>query len=268
MIDGAIDWKPKHGLVMKMEKMDTEGISREVGEGETDNGGAAGVDTGWKPIVRWGGLCLFIAGLICLLYIISQVALGVTIPLDAEEILEDPLAPTSLFMMAIFGEFMLFPGFLALFFAFRKFDREKMLVATALGGFSVAMFMVSRSLIISLSLVSDNYHDAATESLQAAYLASAEMSLWTQHVLSTLALIFLSIASIVAGVVMVRSGVLGRWIGYVAIVSGICTVLTPFQALGGMIAVAFLGLVLMLIWQFTVGIKLFRLGGAGTPPDA
>ncbi len=225
-------------------------------------------DPSWKAIVRWGGLCMFMAGLICLLYIIGQVALGVTIPLDAAEILEDPLAPTSLFTLAVFGEFMLFPGFLALFFALRKFDKTKMFLATALGGFSVVMFMVSRSLIISLSFVGENYQDAATESLQAAYLASAEMSLWTQHVLSTMALIFLSLASILAGVVMVRSGVLGRWIGYVAILGGILTIFTPFSALGGMIAVAFIGLVLMLTWQFTVGIKLFRLGRPGTHPEA
>ncbi len=222
----------------------------------------------WGTIVRWGGLCMFMAGLICLLYIIGQVALGVTIPLDAAEILEDPLAPTSLFMLAIFGEFMLFPGFLALFFALRDFDKGKMLLATALGGFSVVMFMVSRSLIISLLFVGENYQDAATESLQAAYLASAETSLWTQHVLSTLALIFLSLASILSGVVMVRSGVLGRRIGYVAILAGILTIFTPFSALGGMIAVAFMGLVLMLTWQFTVGIKLFRLGGTGGHPEA
>jgi hypothetical protein len=231
-------------------------------------GGSTEIDPSWKSIVRWGGLCMFIGGLIVIFYIIGQVVLGMTIPLDAEEILEDPMGPTSLFIMCIVGEFLLFPGFLALFFALREHDKAKMLVATALGGFSVAMFMVSRSLIISLSLVSDNYHDAATESLQAAYLASAEMSLWTQHVLSTLALIFLSLASIIAGVVMVRSGVLGRRIGYVAILAGILTVLTPFSALGGMIAVAFLGLVLMLIWQFTVGIKLFRLGGSDTVPEA
>ena len=224
-------------------------------------------DQSWRSIVRWGGLGLFLASLICALYIMGQVALGVTIPLDAGEILADPMGPTALFVMCIVGEFLLFPGFLAIFFALRDTDKGKMLVATALGGFSAAMFMVSRSLIVSISLASESYLGAETESLQAAYLASAEMSLWTQHVLSTMALIFLSLASIIAGVVMVRSGVLGKRIGYVAILAGVLTVFTPFSALGGMIAVAFLGLVLMLTWQATVGIRLFRQGGSGTLPE-
>jgi hypothetical protein len=252
---------------MEMAAQDNDGTSKKAGRKESEDDGAPRIALEWRPLVRWGGLCMFIAGVIVILYIIGQGALGMTIPLDAEEILEDPLGPTSLFILCIVGEFMLFPGFVALYFTLRDFDKVKMFMATVLGGFSVVMFMVSRSLIISLSLVSDNYHDATSETLSTAYLASAEVSLWTQHTLSTLALVFLSLASIFAGVVMVRSGVLGRGIGYVAILSGLLTVLTPFQALAGMIVVAFIGLVLMLIWQFTVGIKLFRLGSSGAPPD-
>ncbi len=153
---------------------------------------------------QMGRFSLFLAGVIVIIFMIGVGAFQVTLPLEAEEVLEAPIVPTSLFIITLIGEFLLFPGFLALYFTLRDDDRVKTFMATALGAFSVVMFLASRGLIISLSQVSGSYMDATTVSGKAAYLAAAELALETQNVYSTLALIFLSLASILIGLVMLR----------------------------------------------------------------
>ena len=91
--------------------------------------------------------------MIVIVFVISVGVFQVTLPLDVKEVLEDPFVPTSLFIITLVGEILLFPGFLALYFTLRDDDRAKMFMATALGTFSVVMFLASRGLIISLSLL-------------------------------------------------------------------------------------------------------------------
>ena len=162
------------------------------------------IDPSWQGMIKWGGLSLFLAGVIVIVFIISVVIFQVTLPLDVEEVLEDPFVPTSLFVITLVGEFLLFPGFLALYFTLRDDDRVKMFMATAIGTFSVVMFLASRGLIISLAQVSGRYLATTDPTMKAAYLASAEIAERTQNVYSTLALIFLSLASILIGLVMLK----------------------------------------------------------------
>ena len=218
-------------------------------------------DPSWKGIIKWGGLALFLAGVIIIVFVISVGVFQVTLPLNAEEILEDPFIPTSLFVMTLVGELLLFPGFLALYFTLRNDDRAKMFMATAVGTFSVVMFLASRGLVISLSQVSGSYLDTTDPTMKAAYLASAEIALETQNVYSTMALIFLSLASILVGLVMLKGKTFSKPISYIVILSGIFTILTPFAVnLGIPIAISIIGLILMLIWQVLVGIQLYKLG--------
>jgi hypothetical protein len=136
-----------------------------------------------------------------------------------------------------------------------------MLMATILAAFSVVLFLVSRGMILSLSQVGDRFLNTTDPNMKAAYLASAETALETQDVYSTIALIFLSLASILVGIVMLKGKLFGKPISYIVILSGIFTIFTPFAVnLGIPIAVSIIGLILMLIWQVVVGIKLYRLG--------
>ncbi|MBD3289310.1 hypothetical protein GF337_10940, partial [candidate division KSB1 bacterium] len=154
------------------------------------------IDPTWQGLIKWGGISLVIASIIVIIFIVGVGVFHVTLPLDPATVLERPNVPTTLFIITIFGEFLLLPGFLALYFVLRKVDKAKMFIAAVLGAFSVVMFFVSRALIISLSQVSAGYKSAATDSGKAAYLAAAEVALETQNVYSTIALIFLSLASI------------------------------------------------------------------------
>jgi len=219
------------------------------------------IDPSWTGVIKWGGLSLFIAGVIVIVFVISVGVFQVTLPLDVKEVLENPFVPTSLFVMTLVGEFLLFPGFLALYFTLRDDDRAKMFLATALGTFSVVMFFASRGLIISLGQVSGRYLDTTDPTMKAAYLAAAEMAERTQNVYSTMALIFLSLASILVGLVMLKGKTFSKPISYIVILSGVFSIFTPFAVnLGIPIAISLIGLILMLIWQVLVGIRLYKLG--------
>lgn len=219
------------------------------------------IDPSWQGVIKWGGLSLFIAGVIVIVFVISVGVFQVTLPLDVEEVLEDPFVPTSLFVMTLVGELLLFPGFLALYFTLRDDDRVKMFIATASATFSVVMFLASRGLIISLGQISSRYLDTTDPTMKAAYLASAEMAERTQNVYSTMAFIFLSLASILIGLVMLKGKTFSKPISYIVILSGVLSIFTPFAVnLGIPIVISLIGLILMLIWQILVGLQLYRLG--------
>jgi hypothetical protein len=219
------------------------------------------IDPSWQGFIKWGGLSLFLAGVIIIVFVVSVGVFQVTLPLDAEEILEAPFVPTSLFVITLVGELLLFPGFLALYFTLRDDDRGKMFMATAIGTFSVVMFLASRGLIISLSQVSGRYLDTTDPTMKAAYLASAELAERTQNVYATMALIFLSLASILIGLVMLKGKTFSKPISYIVILAGVFSIFAPFAVnLGIPIVISLIGLILMLIWQILVGLQLYKLG--------
>ncbi len=219
------------------------------------------IDPSWKGLIKWGGFSLFLAGVIVIIFIICVGFFKVTLPLDPVTTLEDPSISTTLFIITLFGEFLLFPGFLALYFTLRDYDKIKMLMATVISGFSVIMFFVSRGLIITISKWSDSYKELTIDYGKMVYIAAAEIALKTQDVYSTMALIFLSLASIFVGLVMLKSKIFSMIISYIVIFSGIFSIITPFAVnLGIPLAISLIGLILMLIWQIIVGVKLFKMG--------
>jgi len=212
----------------------------------------------WNGMIKWGGLSLFLAGVIVIIFIAGVGLFKITLPLDPLTTLQDPSAPTVLFIITLFGEFLLFPGFLALYFALRDDDKTKMLMATALSALSVVMFFVSRGLILTMSKISNSYEEAMDCGV---YVVTAEFALKAQDVYSTMALILLSVASIFVGFVMLKSKSFGVPISYIVIFAGIFSIITPFAVnLGIPLAISLIGLFLMLVWQIGVGLKLFTLG--------
>ena len=216
------------------------------------------VDPSWKGLIKWGGFSLFFAGIIIVFFIIGLGVFNVKLPLEPVQTLENPNIPTILFLVTLFGEFLLFPGFLALYFTLRNYDKVNMLMATVINALSVIMFFVSRGLIFTMSKIDNSFKEAVDSNK---YVQVAEVVLKLQDVYSTIALILLSTASIFIGIVILRSKFFNIIIGYIIIFSGIFSIITPFAVnLGIPLVISLIGLVLMLIWQITVGIKLFILG--------
>ena len=183
-----------------------------------------------------------------------------TLPITAEKVLENPVGPTFLFLLAAIGELLLLPGGLALYFALKDVKKTPMFIATGLWVVGVPMFLASRGQIISLSQISGRYMETTNEAMKAAHLASAELALAVQNIYAMMGLILtLCIASIIIGLVMLK-GVFGK-IGYLVIAAGILTLFTPVSVfLSVPTPILFIGLALTAVWQLVVGAKLYKLG--------
>lgn len=220
----------------------------------------------WAGMVRWGGLFMLAAGAIVLIFIGAVLISQLTLPLPATETLEDPAFPAALFVLAAFGELMLLPAALGLYFALRDADRTAMAIATALWVLAVPLFLGSRALILAVAKLGSSYTEATSEATRSAYVASADLALAAEDVFATLALVALGLAAIIAGVVMLRERV-GWRIGYVVILASVLTLTRPFAEFVEIpIIVTFVGLVLTGVWQVTVGVKLFMLGAEQPMP--
>lgn len=216
----------------------------------------------WKGVIRWGGLALFAAGGIVLLFVVATLVLGQTMPVQAEALLTNPTRPTLLFLLAAIGELLLLPGALALYFALRDIRKTQMFIATGLWLLGVPLFLASRGLILSLSRVSERYLATADQALKAAYLASAEIALETQNMYAAMGLVLLCVASVMMGLVMRRS-VFGRPMGALVMTAGVLSFFAPFAVMMHIpLMIPFAGLVLMGVWQVMAGLRLFRLGAA------
>lgn len=223
---------------------------------------SAYINPSWRGVVKWGGLCLLVSGVIALLFFILVVATQQTLPVPAVEALEDPSRPNALYTLAVLGEVLLLPSGLALYFALEGVNRTPMFIATALWVLCVPMFLASRGQIIAISQISGRYLGTADESMRAAYMASAELALEIQELYAMMGLILLSTASIIMGVVMLKGQrIFGGRIGYVVIGAAVLTLLGAITLIMEVpIIVPVLGVILGASWQTFIGFRLFRLG--------
>jgi len=218
------------------------------------------VDPSWRGVYKASGLSLFAGGVIVFIFILSLFIMRQPLPVPAKEALENPVTPTLLFLLAALGEFLLMPGVLGLYLSLKDVKKTHMLIATAVWLAAVSMFLVSRGQIISLSQISGRYMATTSETLKAAYLASADLAIEVANVYADMALMLLGVASIIVGLVMLK-GVFGKRIGYLVILAGILTLFGTFGILLEPLAIlAPLGLVLGAVWQIVIGAKLYKLG--------
>jgi len=221
------------------------------------------IDPSWQGVIKWGGLSLFVGGAIALIFFFGIIATGLTLPVPAEKMLEDPFVPSALFTLCIIGEILLLPSVLGLYFSLKDVKKTPMFIATAIWALCVPMFIASRGLILAISQISGNYLDTTDEALKAAYLASAELALETQNLYAMMGLILMSVASVIIGIVMLEGKeVFGGKIGYVVIGAGIFTLFgaTTVIVEAVPIIVPVLGVILSATWQFYIGFKMYKMG--------
>ncbi len=217
------------------------------------------VNQSWKNLYKASGFSLFTSALFLIIFVLLVVGMQQTLPLPAEEVLDDPVFPVGLFIMAIIGELLLMPGVLGLYLSLKEANKSYMLIATSLWLTSVIMFFVSRALIISLLPLSDLYTSASSD-MKATYLVLAEYAIELQNVFAIMALILLSVASIIIGWIMLKTDIYDNRLGYLTIVAGIYAIFTPFVVIMGFLLLGFIGLILTLAWQLWAGITLYKLG--------
>ena len=174
-------------------------------------------------------------------------------------VLEDPLLPVSLYALAAFGELILMPGVLGLYYALKNVKKTYMLMGTALWLVAVISFLVSRTQIIALASISGCYKVVSSESLRSAYLVSTEHAIELSGAFAEIALMLFAVSSIIIGLVMLK-GVFSKGVGYLVIISGSLTLLgTLGVILEPLTILTLFGLILSAVWQIIVGFKLVKL---------
>jgi hypothetical protein len=217
------------------------------------------MDSSWKGVIKAGGLSLLVGGAILFFFILSVFIFQVQLPLTAQGYLDNPLPPTLLFSLAAFGEFMLMPGVLGLYFSLKDVNKNKVLLGTAVWFVAIPMFLVSRGQVISLFTIASDYAATADPVWRAAYLATAQLALDASNVFAVMALDLLEVGGIILGLVMLK-GVFNRETAYLVIVAGIMTVMGTFGVILEPLTIGTLfGLILNGVWQVVIGIKLYKL---------
>ena len=220
------------------------------------------VDSSWKGVIKAGGLSLLAGGAIVVIFILSVFIFQVQLPLTAQGFLDSPMIPTLLFCMAAFGEFLLMPGVLALYFSLKDVNKNQVFLGSAVWFLSIPMFLVSRGQVISCITVASNYAATADATLRAAYLATTQLALEAANVYTIMALDLLGVGAIIIGLVMLK-GIFSRSTAYMVILSGALVVMGTFGVILEPLTIGTLfGLILNGVWQIVVGLKLCRLGSS------
>ena len=221
------------------------------------------VDSSWKGAIKAGGLSLLVGGAIVIIFILSVFIFQVQLPLTAQGFLDSPMLPTLLFCMAAFGEFLLMPGVLALYFSLKDVNKNQVFLGSAIWFVSIPLFLVSRGQVISCITIAGNYAATADATLRAAYLATTQLALEAANVYAIMALDLLGVGAIIIGLVMLK-GIFSRSTAYMVILSGALVVMGTVGVILEPLTIGTLfGLILNGVWQIVVGLKLYRLGSSG-----
>jgi hypothetical protein len=218
------------------------------------------VDQSWKGVYKSGGFSLFTGGAILVIFLLSVFIFRVALPLTPQAVLENPVPPVTLYLVAALGELLLLPGALGLYLSLKDVKKNHMLIATAFWLVAVCMYLVSRGQIISLLPISSKYMAISSEFTRTAYMVSADRALEVANIYGNMALMLHQVGAIITGLVMLK-GVYGRRTGYLVTVAGTMTFIGTFGiVLRPLSLFTLLGLMLTGVWQIIVGAKLYKLG--------
>jgi hypothetical protein len=157
--------------------------------------------------------------------------------------------------------------FLAVYAALRKFDESRMAVVLALALLGVGIFLAANNPFSMLAL--SNQYAAAAADAKSAYLAAGQALLANtgQRAVGgfNTGLFLVSVAGLLASIVMLRAGVFGRataWVGIAAHALSLADYLR--QALTSseiiLLLIVLPNALLLMIWYVLVGRGLFRFG--------
>jgi len=231
-------------------------------------------NSNWRSIYRIGGVSALVIGLLFISEMTIYIATSAPSLADAAAWL-NLLHANRLVGLLDFGILELYglvffvPVFLALYAALRRASESYMAIATVLALTGIAANFAT-SKLFSLVTLSDLYAAAPTAALKSQFLAAGQ---------ATLALgalggisgtveggIPLAVAGLVISAVMLRSNILGRWVGYVGILAngtGLAMYLWAAAAptlTGSPFFGAFF--LLTVIWFVLIAHRLLRLGSA------
>jgi hypothetical protein len=229
------------------------------------------VDSKWKSLYKAGGAGALIVGTLLLIEMIAFIATSAPSMADAAGWFS--LFHNNRFIGLIdFGILELYalvlfvPMFLALYAALRRASESYMAIAAILAFVGIAVNFAT-SKLFSLLTLSDLYAAAPTAAVKSQFLAAGQATLAVGALGgiggSVEGGIPLAVSGLIMSVIMLRSNILGRTVGYVGVLAnGIGLVMYFNAALApAMAGSPFFGIFFLLsvLWFIQIGRKLLQL---------
>lgn len=225
------------------------------------------VDPSWRGVYKASGIALTLSGAILVTFLLSIFILHVNLPLTPVVVLEAPVKPVFLYLLAIIGESLLMPAGLGIYLALRGVKKNPMLLGATLWVIASVIFIISRGQILSLYLVSGKYIAASSEAIRSMYLVTADTVLDVANMYGNLALIVFQSGSILIGSVVKKA--FSKRIGNLVIVSASMTIIGTLGVLVNPIAIfTLLGLIFTAVWQVMLGLQLHKMSRESTLMEA
>lgn len=225
-------------------------------------------DQDWKGLYRVGGVSFLIAGILLIIEFVSRLSLGRPRADTVEEYLEFiatqtiPFEAVSL-INATLTFIILIPAVPALYLALKEFSKTRMLIGSIFFGVVIILYLatVQPLLFAELSL-SNGYASATNDAQRAAYVAAAQLLSGEVNVARLLALLLISVATIIIASVMLK-GIFNKGAAYLGIATGIVGIIgfvgnIPILLAGG--TIIFISIPLLAIWFLALGSKLYKRG--------
>jgi hypothetical protein len=162
--------------------------------------------------------------------------------------------------------------FLALFAAFKHINKTAMLIATFFSFLGIGVFVTTRSTMLSVLALSDQYAAAATDAQRSLIIGAGQIiNALGNPTPQTAGFFFMAIAVFIISMIMLRGSIFGKVIATVGILTSLLTVVDDFSlVLVPSISGVLLGIDggLWVIWWIMVSIRLFQLGHRGKETSA
>ena len=221
-----------------------------------------GVDPDGRWLYRVGGISALVLGVAYLVIFPMYASVGAPPTVSDGEVWLRYFAGKTTVWWAILGlsvltDVLFVPVALSLYLALKGLHRNAMLVATALVGLFVALDLaVTWTHYASLLTLSANYVAAASDVQRAPYIAAASYAsaMLTSRLLVVYAIVILSTAFLVIGLVMLK-GIFNRTTAHLAVATGILGIVS----IGGYGVTIILNALGATIWILIVGYRLCRL---------
>jgi hypothetical protein len=202
----------------------------------------------WRGIYKAGGVSLLAGGVILMIFLLSVFIFRVDLPLTPRAVLENPVPPVTLYILAAIGELLLLPGALGLYLSLKEVRKNYILMATASWFVAIALYLVSRGQIISLLPMSGKYMAISSELTRTAYLVSADLALEVANIYGNMALMLHQAGAIIMGLTMLK-GVYGKRTGILVTAAGTMAFIGTFGIVLRPLALFTLfGLILTGVW--------------------
>ncbi len=158
-------------------------------------------------------------------------------------------------------DILILPVTLAIFFVLKGVNRSRALLASALLLLGAAVDLAA-GFNTSLPSLADGYAAATTDAQRAAFLAAAQSAIATGNATGLLVILLISIGVVMIGSVMLKS-IFTKRVAYLGLATGIVGIIwSAGSSFSSIIEILILVYFLLLaIWLFAIGARLYRLSG-------